>query len=200
MQGRPLVHAFAIALVLDLVLLDAPARAPEAVRPARRLPVTVPAPAPDSLVAFRLSDQFGRTQDAADLRGRAYLLVGAGRGGRAAGTAWVESLRALQGDGVGPAVLPVVAVADLRGVPRLLRRVVRGRFPDDRDRGVLLDWEGTLARQLGFDVQQCTIVVVGPSGRVHTRTTTAAVDLEGARAILRQAQALSSTAMLESRH
>jgi hypothetical protein len=200
MQGRPLVHAFAIALVLDLVLLDAPTRAPKAVRPARRLPVTVPAPTPDSLVAFRLSDQFGRTQDAADLRGRAYLLVGAGRGGRAAGTAWVESLRALQGDGVGPAVLPVVAVADLRGVPRLLRRVVRGRFPDDRDRGVLLDWEGTLARQLGFDVQQCTIVVVGPSGRVHTRTTTAAVDLEGARAILRQAQALSSTAMLESRH
>jgi hypothetical protein len=195
MQGRPLVHAFAIALVLDLVL-DVPARGAEAVRPAHGSPTTVWAVEPDSLVAFRLSDQFGRVQDAADLRGRAYLLVGAGRGGRTAGTAWVESLRALQGDSVGPAVLPVVAVADLRGVPRLLRRVVRGRFPDVRDRGVLLDWEGTLARQLGFDVQQCTIVLVGPTGRVHARTTTTVVDLDGARAILRQAQALSSTAML----
>ena len=191
MQGRPLVHAFALALVLDV-----PARAPATTPPALA-PLAIRAPEPDSLVAFRLSDQFGRVQDAAALRGRAYLLVGAGRGGRTAGTAWVESLRALQGDSAGPATLPVVAVADLRGVPRLLRRVVRGRFPDDRGRGVLLDWEGTLARQLGFDVQQCTIVLVGPTGRVHARTTTAAVDLDSARAILRQAQALSSTAMAE---
>ena len=191
MQGRPLVHAVALALILDV-----PTGTSGVVRPVLP-PPAVRAPEPDSLVAFRLSDQFGRVQDAADLRGRAYLLVGAGRGGRTAGTAWVESLRALQGDSAGPAALPVVAVADLRGVPRLLRRVVRGRFPDDRSRGVLLDWEGTLARQLGFDVQQCTIVVVGPSGRVHARTTTAAVDVDGARALLRQAQALSATAMAE---
>ena len=193
MQGRPLVHAFALALILDV-----PTGTSDVVRPALPSPI-VRAPEPDSLVAFRLSDQFGRVQDAADLRGRAYLLVGAGRGGRTAGTAWVESLRMLQGDSVGPAALPVVAVADLRGVPRLLRRVVRGRFPDDRSRGVLLDWEGTLARQLGFDVQQCTIVVVGPTGRVHARTTTAAVDVDSARAILRQAQSLSATAMAEPR-
>ncbi len=191
MQGRPLVHAVALALILDV-----PARTSGAVRPVLA-PLVVRAPEPDSLVAFRLSDQFGRVQDAGDLRGRAYLLVGAGRGGRTAGTAWVESLRALQGDSAGSAALPVVAVADLRGVPRLLRRVVRGRFPDDRSRGVLLDWEGTLARQLGFDVQQCTIVVVGPSGRVHARTTTAAVDVDSARAILRRAQSLSATAMAE---
>ena len=192
MQGRPLVHAFAIALVLD-----APVGAPASAR--KLSPPLAARPAePDSVVAFRLSDQFGRVQDAADLRGRAYLMVGAGRGGRTAGTAWVESLRALQSDSAGPAVLPVVAVADLRGVPRLLRRVVRARFPDDRRQGVLLDWEGTLARQLGFDVQQCTIVLVGPSGRVHGRTTTAVVDLDSARAILRQAQALSSTATAES--
>ena len=192
MQGRPLVHAFALALVLDV-----PARAPAPARPVLP-PAAARSAEPDSPVAFRLSDQFGRVQDAADLRGRAYVLVGAGRGGRTAGTAWVESLRALQSDSAGPAVLPVVAVADLRGVPRLLRRVVRGRFPDDRRQGVLLDWEGTLARQLGFDVQQCTIVLVGPSGRVHARTTTAAVDLDSARAILRQAQALSSTAQVET--
>jgi hypothetical protein len=191
MQGRPLVHAVALALILDV-----PVRTSGVVRPVSA-PRVVRAPEPDSLVAFRLSDQFGRVQDAGDLRGRAYLLVGAGRGGRTAGTAWVESLRALQSDSAGPAALPVVAVADLRGVPRLLRRVVRGRFPDDRSQGVLLDWEGTLARQLGFDVQQCTIVVVGPSGRVHARTTTAAVDVDSARAILRRAQSLSATAMAE---
>ena len=198
MQGRPLVHAIALALLLE-VPARTPARTPTdapTVVPSLPAPPAVRAPEPDSLVAFRLSDQFGRVQDAADLRGRAYLLVGAGRGGRAAGTAWVESLRALQGDSARTA-LPVVAVADLRGVPRLLRRVVRGRFPDERDRGVLLDWEGTLARQLGFDVQQCTIVLVGPSGRVHARTTTAAVDVDSARAILRRAQTLSATAMAE---
>jgi hypothetical protein len=148
----------------------------------------------DSVVAFRLSDQFGRAHDAAEYRGRALLLVGAGRGGRAAGTAWVETLRGMQGDSAGDAVIPVVAVADLRGVPRLLRRVVRGRFPDDRRQAVLLDWDGTLARRLGFEPERSTILVVGPAGRVHARTSSVAVDSVAARALLRKAAGLASDA------
>jgi hypothetical protein len=148
----------------------------------------------DSIVAFRLSDQFGRVHDAAEYRGRTLLLVGAGRGGREAGTAWVEHLRAVQ-DGVdGAPVLPVVAVADLRGVPRLLRRLVRSRFPSDPQRAVLLDWDGALARRLGFDPERCTLLVIGPTGRAHTQRTTAAVDTALARVVLREAAQLTPSA------
>ena len=192
MQGRPIVHALALALALH----------PLASR-ARTAPATASSPnaaqaasGADSVIGFRLSDQFGRVHDAAEYRGRALLLVGAGRGGRASGTAWVETLRRLQEDSGGAVALPVVAVADLRGVPRLLRRMVRGRFPDDRRQAVLLDWDGSLARRFGFDAERCTIVLIGPTGRTHAQTSPeAVVDTTLARAMLRDAAGLTSTAL-----
>jgi hypothetical protein len=204
---RPAPHrplAFALASVLALGAASGavrPAPAPEAARVAGQ-PGTAGRPAPaaddDSVVAFRLRDQFGRVHDAAAYRGRALILVGAGRGGRTAGTAWVEALRELQSDSAAPAV-PVVAVADLRGVPRLLRRMVRGRFPDDPRRAVLLDWDGALARRLGVSAEECAVVLVGPTGRTHARTRAAAVDTARARALLRQAGELATAAAAPAR-
>jgi hypothetical protein len=188
----------AVALTLTLVL-DASAAAERTVRPGLPPhPAGAPATRADSVIDFRLGDQFGRAHDAADYRGRALLLVGAGRGGRAAGTAWVATLRGLQSDTTGAAAIPVVAVADLRGVPRLLRRVVRGRFPKDRRQAVLLDWDGSLARRLGLDAERCTIVLVGPDGRPAARMSPTTVNTVAARELLRQAAGLTSASRAES--
>lgn len=164
----------------------------------------VPAPPPaagaqpaagDSVVEFRLRDQFGRPAAAAEYRGRPLLLVGAGRGGRATGTAWVEAVRAMQdADGDPSPPVPVVAVADLRGLPRLLRRFVPGQFPRERTRAVLLDWDGSVARRLAFDPNRCTIVLVGPTGQVVARSTPESVDTAAARALLRRAAGLGPAA------
>jgi hypothetical protein len=149
-------------------------------------------PVQDSTLAFRLTDQFGQVHDAARFRGRPLILVGAGRGGRSVGTGWVVALRGMQDDSAGAAFVPVVAVADLRGLPRLLRRLVRAQFPDDRRQPVLLDWNGSVARQLAFDPTRCTIVVIGPDGQAHARVTPDSVDAAGARALLRQARVLTT--------
>ena len=187
MRARGPLLAACVALVA-LVAVGARAQPVAAVRASGGV-------AADSLLEFRLHDQFGQVHDAATYRGRTLIVVAAGRGGRDAGTAWVEHLRALQDsardDAVLPA-LPVVAIADLRGVPRLLRRLVRGRFPEDRRRAVLLDWDGALARRFGLDVDRCTLLVVGPSGRAHARTTTMAVDTTLARTLLREAALLTT--------
>ena len=188
MPHRPIAVAFALTLAFDAPV--ASGRAPRATSP----PATVVALAADSVVGFRLSDQFGRVHDAAEYRGRAMILVGAGRGGRSVGTAWVETLRGLQTDSAAAAAVAVVAVADLRGVPRLLRRVARGRFPADRRRAVLLDWDGALARRLGFDAERCAIVLVGPDGRAGPRTHPVTVDTAAARELLRRAAALAPAA------
>jgi hypothetical protein len=163
-------------------------RRPLVARPRGATPVA-PAAGADSAVEFRLRDQFGRVHEAAAYRGRALLLVGAGRGGRVAGTAWVSTFRDLQGDPAAAAavVVPVVAVADLRGVPRLLRRFARGQFPRDPQQVVLLDWDGALARRLAFDADRCTVLLVGPAGQVLARSTPGAVDTAAARLLLRQA-------------
>jgi hypothetical protein len=193
MQRPPVALALTLALALALDTSDVAARP----RAAGRVSASVPAA--DSAVGFRLSDQFGRVHEAAAYRGRPMILVGAGRAGRAAGTAWVETLRGLQPDSAAATAIPVVAVADLRGVPRLLRRFVRGRFPDDRREAVLLDWDGTLARRLGFDAERCTIVIVGPDGRPGARTSSATVDTVVARELLGQAAGLTPAALSGSR-
>jgi hypothetical protein len=141
-------------------------------------------PTDDDTVAFHLRDQFGRVHDAAALRGRALLIVAAARGGRAVGTAWVEVLRALTVDTGAVAPPPqVVAVADVRGVPWLLRRVVRAQFPDDVRQPVLLDWDGSLARRLALVRERCTVLLVDRDGRVVRRITPATLDTLAARAI-----------------
>ena len=150
----------------------------------------------DTVVTFRLGDQFGRQHDATTYRGQAWLLVGAANGGRVAAAAWVETLRAVQDDTTGervPRTVPVVAVADLRGVPRLLRRFVRARFPRDPERAVLLDWDGSLARRFGFDGAQSTILLVDPSGRPAARTRSTAVDSALARTLVHQAATTAGT-------
>jgi len=199
MQRLPIALAFTFALTLDASA--GVAHVGSAVTPPRLLArrgasglVRERPPAADSTLHFRLGDQFGRVHDAAEYRGRAMILVGAGRGGRADGTAWVEALRGLQADS-GAAAVPVVAVADLRGVPRLLRRIVRGRFPDDRRSAVLLDWDGSLARRLGLQPDRCTIVVVGPDGRPDVRTSPTVVDTAAARELLRRAAELGPASL-----
>jgi hypothetical protein len=149
-------------------------------------------------VVFRLRDQFGHVHDAADFRGRTLLLVAAARGGRDVGTAWVQTLRALTVDTGAVVTPPVVAVADLRGVPWLLRRIVRAEFPNDVRQPVLLDWDGSLARRLELDRERCTVLLVDHEGRVVRRITPAAVDTLAARAIWRAGldSSLAATAAL----
>jgi hypothetical protein len=195
MQRFPVALAFTLALTLDTSagtagVGSAATAPPPLARPGATGHARGRVPVADSALGFRLGDQFGRVHDAAEYRGRPMILVGAARGGRAAGTAWVEVLRGLQVDSGAAAAVPVVAVADLRGVPRLLRRIVRGRFPDDRHRVVLLDWDGALARRLRFEADRCTIVLVGPDGHPGARTSPTAVDTAAARELLRQAAEL----------
>lgn len=177
-----------------VLLLVAPAHTPSRGAPLDGAPWSAQDAAPirhatpDSAVEFRLKDQFGQVHDAADYRGRPVYLVGAGRGGRASATAWAAALGPLVrgADGNAGAVVPV---ADLQGVPRLLRGFVRGRFPSARGSAVLLDWDGAVSRRLGFDPAQSTVLVLAPSGRPVLRANTLGVDTAAAAAFVRRARA-----------
>jgi hypothetical protein len=60
-----------------------------------------------------------------------------------------------------------VDVADLKGAPRLLRGVIRGGFPKDTARAILLDFEGRLGRALRGDRAALVAVVYGADGRLR---------------------------------
>lgn len=104
------------------------------------------------LPAFTLDDQFGRTVDDATYRGVPLIVVLGGRDGAVGVAAWTSALRLAIGATSETCVLPV---ADLGGVPRLLRRAVSRMLPRDAEHWCALDWDGqlcTLLRRKGSAV------------------------------------------------
>jgi len=86
-----------------------------------------------------LADQFGRGVDQATYARVPVVLVVGNREGAPGVALWTAALRAVIGDDTG--VLPI---ADLRGVPRVLRRMVRRLLPTDPAHWCAIDWEGVL--------------------------------------------------------
>jgi hypothetical protein len=166
-------------------------------RPLPRVAEAGPAPraaVTDTVVRFRLEDQFGRVHTPATYAGAPMFIVGADQGGRATARAWALALTAeLEASGGAPGIT-VLPVADLRRVPRLLRRLVRGRFPKEKGEQVLLDWEGTLARAYAFTPDECTVLLVGPTGQVVRRASTAVMDSAMVREFARLAVSSSAPA------
>jgi hypothetical protein len=182
----PLAAARLATLTLLAAALALPARAVPPVSDA--LPSAVrPAAGVDSLVRFRLEDQFGTVHTRERYAGTPVFIVGGDRGGNAAARAWALALAAdLTASGAGGRIA-VVPVADLRPVPRLLRRLVRSRFPKARTEGVLLDWEGAVARAHAFQPDECTVLLVGPAGQILRRASGTTVDPAMVREMVREA-------------
>lgn len=112
--------------------------------PARRTPSARPALPPESppvrLPDFALADQFGRELGQETYAGVPVVLVAGDREGAPGVALWTAALRAVIGGGD----IGVLPIADLRGVPRVLRRMVRRLLPTDPDHWCAIDWDGQL--------------------------------------------------------
>ncbi|CAN5831446.1 hypothetical protein BH11GEM1_BH11GEM1_26500 [soil metagenome] len=99
--------------------------------------MTPPARLPD----FALDDQFGRELDSSTYDGVPLIVVVGNREGASGVALWTAALRAvIEGRG-DTHVLPV---AEVNGVPRLLRRMVSRLLPRDPEQWCALDWDGQL--------------------------------------------------------
>ena len=117
-------------------------------------------------LSFRLEDQFGRLHDSSELAGRVVVMLGGDRAARELLEAWGPTLlHALAERGVAERVRGY-AVVDLRGVPSVLRGMVRGLMPREPELTVLLDWQGELARRHDFAAGRCNVLVADRGGAV----------------------------------
>ena len=96
---------------------------------------------PVHLPDFQLFDQFGRELDHGTYDGVPLVLVVGDRQGAPGVALWTAALRAVIGSDDDTSVLPI---ADLRGVPRVLRGMVKRLLPTDPDHWCAIDWEGQL--------------------------------------------------------
>ncbi len=119
-----------------------------------------------SLIQFRLKDQFDREYTDQDFWGRTVILVGSDREGSQFNEEWSKALydslvKYQYRDSV--VFLPV---ANVQGVPFFLKGMVKGKFPRDKQRWILLDWQGIFAGAYQFVPGHSNIIVVGSRGNL----------------------------------
>ncbi len=124
---------------------------------------TVAAPS----LSFTLNDQFGTRWTADSLSGRWTVLLAGERRHADAMTAWSDSLHHhFAGDST---AAQWFMVADLRSVPRVMRRLASQRAPREAHRRLLMDHDGRIASQLLLRRESFSVVVLSPTGAVALR-------------------------------
>ena len=89
-----------------------------------------------------LEDQFKQKYSRDQFLGKVLIVVGSDREGSKYNEVWSRMIYdSLQSYNLADSVT-FMAVANLEGVPRLLRGFVRGRFPKNGHPPILLDWGG----------------------------------------------------------
>lgn len=119
---------------------------------------------PARLPHFQLADQFGRERDERTYRGVPVIVVAGNREGAKGVALWTAALRDVIRQESDTRVLPV---ADLGGVPRMIRGMVSRMLPRDAAHWCALDWDGQLAARIRGDRNQLVAAVYGADGTLR---------------------------------
>ncbi len=129
-----------------------------------------------TLIEFELKDQFDRSYSQNSFEDNIIILLGADRQGSQYTNSWgtilADSLRKYD-------VLDeveFVALADLRAVPRLMRGMIKGYFPDDKNDWVLMDWEGRFPIAYDFESDHCNILIFNKNKKLIFQTSVTEYD------------------------
>lgn len=122
---------------------------------------------PPRLPDCALADQFGRAVDTTTYAGVPLIVVVGNREGATGVALWTAALRAVIGEEGDTHVLPV---AELGGVPRMLRRMVKRLLPRDPAQWCALDWDGQLGAPIRGTVAPLVAAAYGADRALRTWT------------------------------
>jgi hypothetical protein len=123
------------------------------------------------LLPFELKDQFNQKYTEKNFLGKVSVWIGSDRDGSVYNPMWGEALNQSVQDLELAEAVHFVGVADLRGVPFFLKGFVRGKFPQKKERWVLMDWQGVFSKKYSFQAGVSNILVFSSTGDLVYRTT-----------------------------
>ena len=116
---------------------------------------------------FELEDQFGQSYNSQALESEYLLIVGGDR--KASDESRDRALAVKEilndWDGLGDQV-ELLRVADLRGVPAVMKSMVSKRMQKSHSSSILLDWSGVLVGRYEFQPRVANIALIERSGEV----------------------------------
>jgi len=117
------------------------------------------------LITFELQDQFKNDHFSEDVLGSVVVVLCSDKNGSQYNDVWGRSISDSIKQEAGFPNVKFLPVADLRGVPFFLKGFVRGKFPEDSTRWVLMDWKGLFPKAYDLLAEACNIVIFNQSGQ-----------------------------------
>ena len=114
---------------------------------------------------FTLEDQFSKEHSSKKFEGKNVVYIITDRAGADYVENWTKSLSPFKSK------VNFVAVANVKGVPGLLKGFIRGKFREVYSYSVLMDWEAKLWEYYGCKDGVPTVVFVDNSGVVRFKTS-----------------------------
>ena len=115
-------------------------------------------------IPFDLQDQYGKQHAFTFPRDHISVLVFADRQGSDQLEKWVRPLYERYVD-----TLDIRGVAQLRGVPTLMKPLVRALFRQGVSYPVMLDWTGAVSAQYDYEARKANVLILGPDGTILHR-------------------------------
>lgn len=138
----------------------------------------VVAAGPPTLIEFELTDQFDRTYRGSDYAERVLYVVGSDKNGSQFNSLWAGAIFDALKEDHETGALVSFGVADLSGVPFFLKKLIKGKFPQDEDQWVLMDWQGRFDKAYGFEPDSANVLVFDAAGRLALQAHGREVDPE----------------------
>jgi len=123
------------------------------------------------LIPFNLEDQFQKEHTHKDFVGKITILIGSDKGGSKYNGKWATAIKKAMQDQQLEIELAPLPVADVSSAPFFLHGYVRSRFPQEKDKWTLLDWEGEFSEAYNFKDNKSNILVFDRNGKMIYQTS-----------------------------
>ena len=118
------------------------------------------------LIDFNIEDQFDRSHRHTEYCDKIVVIVGSDKDGSEFNQLWTSAIHESLKNNPNYNRIVFLPVADVRGVPFFLKGFVKGKFPQNKNSWVLLDWDGHFAKAYRFQSKSSNIVIFAADGKL----------------------------------
>jgi len=150
------------------------------------LPAGITQAQDSTLIRFELKDQFNNVHTEKGFQNKLTILVGSDHDGSKYNSVWGKAIHDSLREKAAQNLVEFLPVADLRGVPFFLKGFVKGKFPKEPARWILMDWKGQFSQAYQFVPAECNIIIFDTDGQIVHQTSVQEIDLVKLNKILDQ--------------
>ena len=111
------------------------------------------------MIPFELKDQFKTEYTEQSWPDSILISLGSNKAGNIYNHIWAKAIQDSTSIIFPKTPIKQIGIANLKGVPFFLKGFIRGKFPDEGDVWILMDWKGQFSRSYHFVADQCNILI-----------------------------------------